>query len=98
MKTFAFIAALSLILTFPIAYGNSKADTLSKHGNKVIFRIDRKFKGGEVEVVSVNGERVMREMLYKKKLIIDFGQVKSGRYIIKLKKGMLVQKHEYQKI
>ena len=52
-----------------------------------IFKVDRKFRGADVEVSSGNGEVITQLKMEKRKLIIDFCDVKMGAYVIKVKKG-----------
>jgi hypothetical protein len=69
----------------------------SNKKDRLVFRVEKKFKGAEVEVLSITGQSILRQTLLKRKAIIDFGNVKSGTYIIKVKKGMLVKQFEFQR-
>ena len=69
----------------------------SKHKNLFMFKAERKFLGAAVEVYYVNGDLVTSHKLEKRKMIIDFCDVKFGEYIIRIKKGNDVQEYHYVK-
>ena len=102
MKTLALIA-LSTLLTISSVNATpnpqeASIDLLSsKHKNLFIFKVDRKFKGANVEVSYANGEVITNLKMEKRKLIIDFCDVKFGSYVIKVKKGNNVEEFQYIK-
>ncbi len=91
------IAVLLIISTFAFAAGpQEKVDVVySKHQNLFVFKANRKLLGAQVEVLSADGNRVTAQRLMKRKMIIDFCDVKSGIYTIIVSKNDLVQKYEY---
>ena len=102
MKTLSLFVALSLItLSAAFASPNPREVTIdvvsSKYKNLFIFKVDRKFKGANVEVAYANGEVVANLKMEKRKLIIDFCNVKFGSYVIKVMKGNTTQEFQYVK-
>lgn len=95
----AFLLALCLLsLSALAAKGQQSVEVLqTKNADAFVFKIDPKFIGGEVEVVSASGDSVVKQILPKRKMKIDFRNVKSGTYTVKVKKGMLVEQFQYQK-
>ncbi len=73
------IAALSFILLFQAITSTGEAITpktgivkiSSRQEDKLVFKVDRTYKGGEVEVLSVSGQSILKQMLTKRKMIID---------------------------
>lgn len=101
MKTLAFFA-LSVLLTFSaFAMPNPQEASIdlvaTKHKNLFIFKVDRIFKGADVEVSYANGEVITNLKMEKRKLIIDFCDVKFGSYVIRVMKGNNVQEFQYIK-
>ncbi|HEY9047451.1 MAG TPA: T9SS type A sorting domain-containing protein [Ohtaekwangia sp.] len=66
-----------------------------KHKNLFVLKTQKKFKGAKVEVFHANGELLTSQNLQKRKVIIDFGSVQHGTYVIRLTKGNNVQEFEY---
>lgn len=69
----------------------------ARHKNLFVLKADRKFLGAAVEVYYTNGDLVTSQKLEKRKMIIDFCDVKFGEYTIRLKKGNEVQEYRYVK-
>lgn len=69
----------------------------SRHKNLFVIRTEKKFVGAKVEVLYSNGEVVTIQTLKKRKMIIDFCDVKDGAYTIRLSKGLDVQEFTYEK-
>ncbi|MBX2960946.1 MAG: hypothetical protein KF687_00455 [Cyclobacteriaceae bacterium] len=103
MKTFVNIFLASAVLFGGI--GTAKASSTdevvdvidSKYRNLFMFKADRKFIGASVEVYYANGDLITIQQLEKRKMIIDFCDVKFGEYTIRLKKGNDVQEYHYVK-
>jgi hypothetical protein len=72
-------------------------DPMSRHKNLFVVRTDKKFLGARVEVLYSNGELVTSQTLQKRKMIIDFCDVKHGSYTIRLLKGQEVREFSYEK-
>ncbi|SKC72113.1 T9SS type A sorting domain-containing protein [Ohtaekwangia koreensis] len=60
-----------------------------------VIKAQKKFKGAKVEVFQANGELMTSQNLQKRKMIIDFGSVQQGTYVIRLTKGDDVQEFQY---
>lgn len=98
MKLAAVPFTILLFFLFPVAYAQGVTSVpSSKNPTLLVFKVDKKFKGGEVEVLSASGDSVTKQILHKRKMKIDFRNAKSGAYTIKVKKGMLVEQLQYQK-
>jgi hypothetical protein len=66
-----------------------------KHKNLFVLKAQKKFKGAKVEVFHANGELITSHNMQKRKMIIDFGSVQRGTYVIRLTKGSEVQEFQY---
>lgn len=89
------LVAVSSVLAKPIPLEANIELVSSKHKNLFIFKVDRKFKGADVEVSYANGEIITNLKMEKRKLIINFCDVKLGSYVIKVMKGNNVQEFQY---
>jgi hypothetical protein len=76
-------------------------DTVSNEGprlkNVFIHKTSRKFLGATVEIIGSNGMVITSSQLQKRKLIIDFGDVRYGSYTIRLSKGNATEEFIYIK-
>lgn len=100
MKTFITLSVSILLVIGTLAVANSSdspdiSTTISD--NIFILKAAKKYKGADVEVVSANGTVVTSQRLLKRKLIIDFENVQSGDYNIKVKKGTAVEEFKFTK-
>jgi hypothetical protein len=55
--------------------------------NLFVFKAGKQWKGAFVEIVSEGGDVITHQKLTKRRLIIDFRQVKLGTYTVKVSKG-----------
>lgn len=69
----------------------------SKYKNLFVFKTEKKLVGAKVEVLSENGEVVTSQVLQKRKMIIDFCDVRYGTYTIRVTKGENVKEYQYTK-
>lgn len=96
-----FIALAILFGSVATAQATSPAEAVdvldSRHKNLFMFKAERKFLGASVEVYYTNGDLVTSQKLEKRKMIIDFCDVKFGEYTIRLKKGNEIQEYHYVK-
>ena len=69
----------------------------SKYKNLFIFKAKKKFVGATVEIYSSNGEMVTSQHLQKRKMIINFCDVRYDTYIIRIAKGNNIQEFKYVK-
>lgn len=65
-----------------------------KSANVFAYKGSRKMIGATVEVFTSEGVLVTKQVLRKRRMHIDFGQVKSGEYTIRISKGE--KRKEYQ--
>jgi hypothetical protein len=68
----------------------------SHQQNFFAFKVDRTFKNALIEVYS-RGELVAVTAMSKRKMVINFSDVKSGNYIIKVKKNNRVEEFHFEK-
>ena len=66
--------------------------TTTKHKNIFVFKVNKKFIGGMMEVMSVNGACVTCQKLIRRKTIINLGDAQPGTYVIRLQKGNVIEK------
>lgn len=100
MKTFITISISILLVIGTLAVANplnSSDISTTLNGNIFILKAAKKYKGADVEVVSANGTVVTSQRLLKRKLIIDFKNVQSGNYNIKVKKGTTLEEFKFTK-
>lgn len=69
----------------------------SKYKNLFVFKAEKKFVGATVEILSSKGEVVTAQTLQKRKMIIDFCDVKYGTYTIRISKDKKVKEFKYEK-
>ena len=70
----------------------------SKNKDFFVIKADRKLVGARVDVFYANGDVVTRQTLERRKMIIDFGDVKPGAYTIRVTKEDQVEEFEYHKM
>ena len=68
-----------------------------KEKNLFVFKTNKKFLGASIEVLHSSGDVVTAQILAKRKMIIDFSDVKEGSYTIRVTKGKLKEEFEYKK-
>ena len=96
MKNLLIVVLLSVSAPAFAAQAQEQVDVVySKHQNLFVFKANRKLLGAHVEVLSADGNRVTAQRLMKRKMIINFCDVKSGIYTIVVSKNDLVQKYEF---
>lgn len=69
----------------------------TKYRNLFVFKADRSLLGSEVEVYHSNGDLVSKQVLSKRKMVIDFCDVKFGNYVIKVVKDGIAREFSYEK-
>jgi hypothetical protein len=107
MKKLVLLAAFSLLLAAittlsaaPAPAGQSEevVDVLqSRYPNLFIIRAERKYLGAVVQVLASNGEVVTSQRLQRRKMIIDFCDVKFGEYTIRIQKDNNKLEYTYVK-
>lgn len=69
----------------------------SKHKNLFIFKAGRKLIGADVKILDESSEVITQLKLKKKKLVIDFCDVKYGSYFIMVLKDDTIQEFHFEK-
>ena len=80
----------SLMMTTIIGHGKNKS--------LFVFKAKKKFVGATVEVYSSQGKLVTTQNLHKRKMIIDFADVKKDTYTIRIVKGDATKEFQFVKI
>src|SRR5262245_33808884 len=97
MKTAQKMLVLVFVFASVASFGNAvehKASIevmTSKYNNLFVFKVGREFKGATIEVYYSNGDLVASQPLSKRKMIINFCDVKPGTYLIRVKKNSNVE-------
>jgi hypothetical protein len=102
MKTLKNILTLALILTATATFSSPALnDTLrvvdTEYSNLFVLKADKALKGAEVKVYHANGDLVTTQTLSKRKIVIDFCDVKFGSYVIKVIKDGNTREFHYVK-
>lgn len=99
MKTFNLIL-LSTVLSFNALATGSEPDLkiLSTEGTDFLkFKVDKELVGATINLLYSNGDVVAKEVLLKKRMVIDFCKVKTGDYTVFIEKDGVKRKIEIQK-
>ena len=76
-------------------------DTVSVAGGKskdlFIYKMNKKFLGATVEILSTSGNVITSSQVQKRKLVIDFEGVLLGTYTIRLTKGETIEEFTFIK-
>lgn len=95
-----------LILTFALILGLSAAALATdpkapikcgKSRSLLIFRTTKANLGGKVEIYNEKGELVQSTPIAKKRMVIDFASIKSGKYSIRINKDCKTKVIEIEK-
>lgn len=70
----------------------------AKQSNMFLVKAGKQWKGAEVEVRTEGGEVVMHQKLTKNRFSIDFKNVKSGIYTIKISKGQRAKEFKFSRL
>jgi len=92
MKFFAVLWLVSGgLVTTGLALANPveeiKGAVSVKHKNLLLVKTEKNMKGATIQIYGSNGDLVATQKLNKRKLIIDFCDVKAGTYIVRILKG-----------
>ncbi len=101
MKTFilasAFVLAMTSSFATEVTSGESVTLISSKYKNLFVFKAKKKFVGATVEIYSSNGDMITSQHLQKRKMIINFCDVRYDTYTIRIAKGSNTQEFQYVK-
>lgn len=96
MKPFIKLAVVVLIGVAALPAKANEVDVIrTRNENQFVFKVDREMLGAHVEVVSEEGVSITSQRLMKRKMIIDFSDVRVGHYTIVVKKDGKMEKFEY---
>ncbi len=100
MKRLVVLLGVVMVLSMSKATaGNDPVEIVpSKHKGLFVIKVDREFIGASVEIFYSNGDVVTRQVLHKRKMIVDFANVKAGEYTIRVSKDGRVEEFEYRKV
>jgi hypothetical protein len=102
MKTLLKIIALGLLTGLLTVAAMAKDPSVKlrpqdKDKNLFVFKADKAFIGAKVEVLQANGSMIAEQILQRRKLVIDFNEMRSGSYTIRVVKGTKVKEFNYVK-
>ncbi|HEY3404910.1 MAG TPA: T9SS type A sorting domain-containing protein [Ohtaekwangia sp.] len=99
MKTLIKVLVASLILFSLTVHANdeSKAGVHGKDKGVFILKTTKKFVGAKVEVFKADGELIAYQNLEKRKVVIDFRDVRLGTYTIRVTKGNAREEYQFIK-
>ncbi|MFZ6009527.1 MAG: hypothetical protein ACOYXT_04205 [Bacteroidota bacterium] len=91
------ITALVLTTVISVTAKDGVEPVPTRYKNLFVFKTERKFVGAKVEVLYSNGDVITVQTLQKRKMIIDFCDVKHGAYTVRVTKGNNVKEFKYVK-
>ncbi|MEQ8425723.1 MAG: hypothetical protein RIA63_13490 [Cyclobacteriaceae bacterium] len=103
MKTLSVILTLFFFSLTAGAFGTEpQSDSISVvesvQDDLYILKIDKDLVGAKVIVTCSNGEEVSKLTIKRKRIVIDFDEVKFGKYTISIvKDGVTVEEFNYHK-
>ena len=91
MKTIINTLVLALVLTTSVSYAGSKPKkesitVLSTKHEVFCFKADKKFLGATIEVYDSNNKMTGKEIVFDRRMIIDFYYLPADTYRIKIMK------------
>jgi hypothetical protein len=92
-----FTLLLTSYSTLTFGSDDQMARAKDSNQNRVVIKVDREFIGGRLEVLSAAGHQVTAQRVIRRKLIVDFCDVKTGIYTIVIKKDDRTRKSEFVK-
>lgn len=97
MKTITTLLTAVILMTGSQVFAGTVEVHTAKRNDRFVFTIDKSMRGGEVTVVYTNGDVVTTQKLTRRKMIIDFKQVKGGNYTIVVSKGGQEERFQFEK-
>jgi hypothetical protein len=93
------ICVLSVLLTIAAKANDTRGwePKPAKNKNLFVVKADKKFLGAKVEVLYGAGEVITEQKLLKRKIMIDFDDVRIGTYTVRITKGKDVKEYQYLK-
>lgn len=98
LKSFLVLIVLfSTVSSFALAGNEAVENWNTKSENKFVYKGNKKMIGATVEVFYADGALVTKQILKKKKMIIDFCEVRSGEYTIRISKDDRKKEYHFTK-
>jgi uncharacterized protein (DUF2141 family) len=101
MKVSVAIAFSLSLFTASVAVFGTSADSVhvvdSKYKSAFVFKANKSWQGATVEVFAANGERIVRQRLTKRKMVISFLDRKPGTYKVAITKHGHTEEFQYIK-
>ena len=97
LLTLIFLLSSATAFATPVDQKSSSKTISSKHQNLFVFKVERKFKKALIEVYYGNGDLVAITAMARRKMIINFCDMKSGSYTIKVKKNNRIEEFQFVK-
>ncbi len=94
--------SLSLFTISMTVFGTNDTGNLvrlvsTQHKNLFVFKVNKNWQGAKLEVIATNGECVSCQKLSKRKMTINFRDVKPGAYTIRVTKDDHTEEFQYIK-
>lgn len=94
--------SLSLFTASVAVFGTSSSRdsshiVSSKKRDLFVFKVNKSWQGARVEVLAANGDCISRQRLLKRKMVINFFDMKPGTYKINVTKNGHREEFEYVK-
>ena len=70
---------------------------LSSRMNVFYFKVDRELIGGEIEIYTQEGVKLLTQKVQRRKILIDFYYENPGKYIIQFSKGEIKRDFNFVK-
>lgn len=89
MKTLSTLFIITLFFSSFSSHATGKVEVLKTDQDKSSFliKLDRELVGGTIDIVYSNGDVVTKEVLKRKKLLLDMSKVKEGEYTVIFNNG-----------
>ena len=93
------ICVITILLSYAAMAEDTRGGWEPKSKNKNLFTVkaDREFVGAKVEILDQNEELIAAQKLVKRKILIDFDDVRTGAYTIRITKGDRVKEYHFLK-
>ncbi len=100
LKSCAVVVLTCLLSANVFAGGTNprKEKEREKEKDLYVLKTDRSFVGAQVSIYSSKGSVMTSQLLKKKKVVIDFSDVKEGFYLIRVSKGKKVKEFQFVKL
>lgn len=88
MKTLASVLLLVFTFASSTLMATDKIEVLrsNQESNRLLLKMDKTLLGGTINIIYSNGDIVTKEVLKRKKLMLDLSKVKQGDYTVIISK------------